>query len=68
MGIRDVQTILLRKYKWIIGMKMCSLSSVISNSKNQVDVWGREGQENSIFNLTDWQKSKGLVGLVLVGW
>lgn len=53
-------------------MKMCLLSSVIrnSNQRSQIDVWvGRDGgPENSVFILTDWQKSQGLVGLVLVGW
>ena len=50
---------------------MCLLSLVIRNSnQSQIDGWvGREGgQENSVFILTVWQKSQGLVGLVLVGW
>ena len=52
--------------------KICLLSLVIrnSNQRSQIDgSVGREGgQENSVFILTDWQKSQGLVGLLLVGW
>lgn len=50
--------------------KVFMSSMISSNQKNQIDerVGRGEGQENSIFNLMDRQKSKRSIGLMLGGW